>query len=357
MIKKLFLLFFLFAAVGSNSIVINENTISDVAENVRTAVVNLDTVIFVKQRNPVYSFGDPFLDRFFGGALNNPFFYRNNVIPRQGMGTGVVISDKGYIVTNAHVIENESAKIMITFHDDTQANGEVVGLDKVNDVAVVKFNPDEVKNFGVVKKGDSDSLKIGQWVIAIGSPFGLQQTVTVGVVSALGRNLPIDRNVIMENLIQTDASINPGNSGGPLLNIRGELIGINTAIMPAGQGLGFAIPVNKVYPIVDDIIKYGRHIQPYLGVYLQDADRDILRKNQISGGAVISGVEPGSPAHEARLKEGDVVIMADRLRIGSSAEFVSFIKGKSVGDTVYLTIVRAGKRNIIKITLKQGQTG
>ncbi|MGM0608234.1 MAG: S1C family serine protease [Candidatus Muiribacteriota bacterium] len=351
--KKITLILSVFLILSVYGMQIGENTVSEVFESVKSSVVNLDTVIYIERKTPVYSFGDPFLDRFFGGALNNPRFFKNNVIPRQGLGTGVIISEKGFLITNAHVIENQNAKIKITFHDESEADGEVVGLDKVNDIAVVKFNPDEAGNFSAIEIGDSDKLNIGQWVVAIGSPFGLQQTVTVGVVSALNRNLPVDRNNVLQNLIQTDASINPGNSGGPLVNLKGELVGINTAIIPMGQGLGFAIPVNSGIPVFKNIMEHGRHIYPYLGVYLEEIDINHANQLRISGGVLINDVLKNSPAERDGLKKGDIVIMADENHIKDSNELAAYIKGKSLGSSLYLTILRDGKRIVQKIKLDE----
>ncbi|MCK9224081.1 MAG: trypsin-like peptidase domain-containing protein [Candidatus Muirbacterium halophilum] len=327
---------------------ITDNTIADIVDNVTPGVVNIDTVVYVKTRTSARMFNDPILERFFGGEFNP---YRNNVIPREGSGTGFVISDKGYIITNAHVIQSKDAQVKITFSDDSVIDGKVVGLDNTNDIAVVKFDPEKVKNFKVLKTGNSDSMRIGNWVMAIGSPFGLQKTVTLGIVSAKDRNLPIDNQTVMEGLIQTDASINPGNSGGPLLNMKGEVVGINTAIIPMGQGLGFAISSNKAMPIVDEIIKYGKHIYPTLGVYLSDLNYKILQYYNISGGSVITKIVKDGAAKKHGLLEGDIIIMADKQKINRTSELINFIRSKKIGDKVFFTIMRDNEKKIIKVVL------
>ncbi len=346
--KTIFVFMFLYLLVSTSfSFVINDDTISNVAKKIQPCVVNIDTVIYVKQRTRM-GFGDPFLDQLFGNA---PGRYKNNIVPSQGQGTGFVISDKGYIITNAHVIDNKDAQVKITFHDESKTDGRVVGLDKTNDIAVIKFDPEKAGDFEVAEIGDSDDLSIGHFVVAVGSPFGLQQTVTLGVVSALKRNLPLDGNSVMEGLIQTDASINPGNSGGPLVNVHGQVVGINTAIIPMGQGLGFAIPINKVMPIVKEIFKYGKHIYPYMGVYLQDMSYRIMQYYKIKGGAVIAKIEKGGPADKAGIEPGDIVIMANKTKITKANDLVQYVRSRRVGEKVYFTVYRDGEKKIIKVKL------
>jgi len=348
--KKTMLIFLvlLFTMISTYPIIINHDTIANVAKKIKPCVVNLDTVIYIKQHTRL-GFGDPFLDHFFG---NIPGGYENNIVPRQGQGTGFIVSESGYIITNAHVIENKDAQVKITFHDDSKADGRVVGLDKTNDIAVIRFDPDKAGDFEVAEIGDSDKLKIGNFVVAVGSPFGLQQTITLGVVSAVERNLPLGGNSVMEGLIQTDASINPGNSGGPLVNIHGEVIGINTAIIPMGQGLGFAIPVNKAMPIVEEILKYGKHIYPYMGVYLQDMSYRMMQYYKVKSGTVVAKVEKGGPADRAGIQVGDIIVMADKTKITKSNDLVQYVRSRRVGEQIYLTLYRKGNKEIIKVKLE-----
>ncbi|MBR4328677.1 MAG: trypsin-like peptidase domain-containing protein, partial [Candidatus Riflebacteria bacterium] len=210
--------------------------IADISERVSPAVVAIESIHYVRTRR-LYGSGDPFFDRFFSHLFDDDFNGSNNVIPQKGSGSGVIISDDGYLLTNEHVISSAD-EILVKFGDGRSFKAKIVGKDKTSDLAVLKIeSPDKLSYMNL---GDSDTVRVGEWVIAIGNPFGLGITVTCGVVSAVKRDLSVDRDTNYRDLIQTDASINPGNSGGALVNSKGELIGINTAIMPSGQGIGFA---------------------------------------------------------------------------------------------------------------------
>ncbi len=239
-----------------------------------------------------------FFDRFFSHLFDEDFTGPNNVIPQKGSGSGVVISKDGYLLTNEHVISSAD-EILVKFGDGQSYKAKIVGKDKTTDLAVLKIEPKN--NLSYVNLGDSDKVRVGEWVIAIGNPFGLGITVTCGVVSAVKRDLSIDRDSNYRDLIQTDASINPGNSGGALINSKGELIGINTAIMPSGQGIGFAIPVNRAKRIVNDLIKFGKVKKISVGLTVQNITKELAEYfNVPQNGVLVSSVAEGSVVSKLR---------------------------------------------------------
>jgi len=319
-------------------------SLSPVLEKVSPGVVNIAVRGRVAiTQNPLFQ--DPFFRRFF----DFPEMPREREV--QSVGSGVITdAAKGYVVTNHHVIAN-AEDITVVLNDRRRLDAEIVGSDPESDVAVLKIEPDDLTD---VPLGDSDDLKIGDFVIAIGNPFGIGQTATLGIVSALGRSgLGIGG---YENFIQTDASINPGNSGGALVDQRGRLVGVNTAILSrsgGNVGIGFAIPVNMVRNVVEQIILHGEVRRGRLGVLIQDLTPDIAEAMRVEaeGGAVISRVMADSAAESAGIRPGDVVVSLDGKAIGGSAELRNRIGQMRPGQKVELGIVRKGKRLDLKVTL------
>ncbi len=293
-------------------------------------------------QNPL--FNDPFFRKFFG--LPEGPIQRDTV----SVGSGVVMdAENGYVVTNNHVIA-QAEEIVITLHDKRQFTAELVGTDPETDIAVLKIEP---KGLRAIEFADSDALRVGDYVVAIGNPFGLGDTVTSGIVSALGRSgLGIEA---YENFIQTDASINPGNSGGALVDLKGRLVGINTAILgPGGNiGIGFAIPINMVREVSEQLVEYGEVQRGQLGVNIQDLNPDLAQAFGIerTQGAVVTQVLPGSPAETAGIKTGDVVIAVDGREVVSAADLRNRIGLRRVDETVKLTVLREGRETNVKVTI------
>jgi Do/DeqQ family serine protease len=318
-----------------------------VAEQVTPSVVNISTVSTGKGRTPNELFrpfgNDPFFrdffDRFFEG------------MPRRrqqtSLGSGVVIDKGGLILTNNHVIK-DADEISVKFSDKHEAKGKVVGTDPKTDLAVIRV--DTKNELPVAKLGNSDALRVGEWAIAIGNPFGLDHTLTVGVVSATGRSeVGI---AAYENFIQTDASINPGNSGGPLLNIRGEVIGINTAIVASGQGIGFAIPVNMAKKVIADLVKKGKVTRGWLGVGIQPLTPELAKSFGVSAdGVLVNQVMPKSPAENAGIKVGDLILALDGKPIKDPRELQRMIAETDIGKSIEVTILRGKERRTVKIQI------
>jgi serine protease DegQ len=314
----------------------DNQTIAPLLKEVTPAVVNIAVRSHVRVENPLLN--DPFFRRFFNvpqGPIEQEV---------QAAGSGVVIdAEKGYVVTNHHVVENAD-QIMVTLKDGRRIKAKLVGSDSATDVALLQIQADRLTQ---LKMGDSDKLEVGDFVVAIGNPFGLGQTVTSGIVSALGRGgLNVEG---YEDFIQTDASINPGNSGGALINLRGELIGINSAILaPNGGnvGIGFAVPINMAHSVIDQLLRYGSIQRGRIGVSIQDLTPDLAESLHIdqNGGAVIAGVEPNSPAAQAGLKSGDVVVAVDQRPVRNASGLRNYVGLQRVGTTVDLTVLRGGER-------------
>ena len=269
---------------------------------------------------------------------------------RRSLGSGVIVKhEKGklYILTNNHVVEGAS-KVIVKFDKHTEKPAKIVGTDPKTDLAVIEVEakgiPEVTKR--IAKLGDSDRVKVGQIAIAIGNPYGLERTVTVGVVSALKRSIGITQ---YESYIQTDAPINPGNSGGPLINIYGEVIGINTAIVASGQGLGFAIPINLAKWVMNQILEHGRVIRGWLGVVIQEITPDIAEAIGVREGILVAQVVDGSPADKAGLKVGDIIVALNGQKLSSVRDLQFKIMKTKPGTTVELTVIRDGKEKIIKV--------
>ena len=338
-------------AAKSDTAFLPPDSFSILAESASPAVVNIRTVKTIKGGGRVFRqfkkgpFGedDPmkdFFDRFFDEDQKRDFKQRS-------LGSGFIIDKDGYIVTNNHVIDNAD-KIVVILNDEKEFEAQIVGRDKNTDLALIKIESNH--NLPVLRFGDSDALKVGQWVVAIGNPFGLEQTVTAGIVSAKGRVIgsgPYD------DFIQTDASINPGNSGGPLLNMKGEVIGINTAIVAGGQGIGFAIPVNLAKNIIAQLKSTGEVTRGWLGVGIQDISGEVAEYYGIKEkkGVLVTEVFPGDPADLAGIKPKDVILSVNEKAVESARQLTSMIADISVGDTIRIKINRDGKAQTIDVKI------
>ncbi|WP_317704309.1 DegQ family serine endoprotease [Methylomarinovum caldicuralii] len=321
----------------------NLPSLAPMLEHVLPAVVNIAASGKVVVENPLLQ--DPFFRYFFRGMP--PQMERKT----QSVGSGVIVdAGKGYVITNHHVVKNADT-IYVILKDRRRIKAKLVGSDPETDIAVLKVKPDHLQ---ALPLGDSDTLRVGDFVVAIGNPFGLGQTVTSGIVSALGRTgLGIEG---YENFIQTDASINPGNSGGALVDLRGRLVGINTAIVaPSGGnvGIGFAIPINMAHQVMQQIIKYGEVKRGMLGVQVQDLTPELAEAMgiDVKEGALISGITKGSAAEKAGLKPGDVIIGFDGKRVKNSAQLRNLVGLKRVGDKAEVELIRDGKRMTVTVTI------
>lgn len=319
-------------------------------EKAKPAVVNISTEETVVQRGP--STGDPFFDQFFRD-FTDP---RPRRITRTSLGSGVIIRNDGTILTNHHVVER-ATKITITLADEREFQAKVVGTDEETDLAVVRIVTPGTYPFNDL--GHSDDLMIGETVIAIGNPFGLSNTVSTGVVSAVGRAIH-DEQRTYTDFIQTDASINPGNSGGALLNIRGELIGINTAIYGKAQGIGFAIPVDRARRVLKDIVSYGEVKRGWLGVSVQGLTPQLQEAFGTRHGVVVSEIDADSPATEAGLQRGDVIVRLNGRDVDSRDEFDNMVASLGIGDRVTAVVRRDKDERDVTMEVVQfpaGQTG
>lgn len=338
------------AANAAPSELFGTSLIADIAEKVSPAVVAIESVQYVRARRRAGS-GDPFLDQFFGHLFDDDFMGHNNVIPKRGNGSGVLISPDGHLLTNEHVIA-DADEIQVKLNNGKSFKATIIGKDTLTDLAVLKIEADNALPH--IPIGDSSTMRVGEWVIAIGNPFGLGMTVTTGVISAINRDLSVDRNRSYKDLIQTDASINPGNSGGALINSRGELIGINTAIIPYGQGIGFAIPVNRAKRIVGDLMAYGKVKKAFLGVTVQRITPDLAKYFEIpKEGVLITDVAKDSSAEKARLAPGDVILEIDGKKIRNPSDFQEGIDDHRVGDKVSIKIFRKGKEGVAEVEFRE----
>lgn len=302
-------------------------------------------------------------------ALSYDYFH--NPVPTQGSGSGVILTRDGYILTNNHVIEG-AKHLEVTLINSKSYRAELVGTDPSSDLALLKIKEDEPLPY--VKLGDSSLLEVGQDVFAIGNPFGLNSTLTTGVISSLNRTLRAPNSRLIENIIQTDAAINPGNSGGPLLDSAGNLIGINTAIFsPTGSnsGIGFAIPVNRAKKVADDLIRFGKVIRPYVGATISLEITPRVAKVldvSVTRGLMIGEIYPHSPADAAGLKAGkqkvlignreldlggDIILEIDKKPVGSADGFISYIESKNPGDKINLKVFRDGSLLNVSVVLEE----
>jgi len=324
---------------------------SSLAEKASPAVVNIRTVKTIKGGGRVFRhfkrgpFGedDPmrdFFDRFFGENRQHDFKQRS-------LGSGFIIDKEGYIVTNNHVVENAD-KIEVLLKDEKKFDAKIVGRDVNTDLALIKI--ESGRNLPVLKFGDSDAIKVGQWVVAIGNPFGLEHTITAGIISAKGRVIgsgPYD------DFLQTDASINPGNSGGPLINMKGEVVGINTAIIAGGQGIGFAIPVNLAKGIIDQLKNSGEVTRGWLGVGIQDISDEVAEYYGIEEkiGVLVTEVFPGDPADKVGIKPKDIILSVNGKKVSTARELTGVIADTGVGDAVRIKVLRNGTTKTFKVKI------
>jgi serine protease Do len=339
------------------------HTFAQVAEQVSPSVVSIK--VAKKHKMRVMHRGSPFGQQLpFGNPFGFPFGLPddddegNGDEPsgpvQRGAGSGVVIDDKGFILTNNHVV-GEADDIKVQFLDGKELPAKIVGTDSRSDLAVIRV---DTKGYGVkpAKLGDSEKLMVGEWVIAIGNPFGLDHTVTVGVISAKGRSGITNSKGNYQDFLQTDASINPGNSGGPLVNLAGEVIGINTAILgPGGNiGIGFAVPSDMAKPVVKELIASGKVKRPYLGITMQEMQQDMAKAfGGPEKGALVQGLTPGGPAEKAGVRRGDIIVKVDGKTITTSRDVQRQVLQRRVGDTVALEVWREGKQ--VNLSSKAGE--
>ncbi len=325
---------------------------SEVAAAATPSVVNISTTRVIKSREeaPFDLFDDPFFKRFFGDQFPHPNVPKEH--KEQSLGSGVIVSDDGYIVTNNHVIE-KAQEIKVLLSDKKDYKAKLIGADPKTDIAVVKI---DAKGLTALPWGDSNKLKVGEIVFAIGNPFGLNQTVTMGVISAVGRaNVGI---ADYEDFIQTDSAINPGNSGGALINARGELIGINTAILSRTggyQGIGFAVPSSMARQVMDSLIKYKKVVRGWLGVSIQEVTSDLAEEFGVKDlkGALVSGVMKGSPAEKAGIKQGDVILQYNGKVVEDTGHLRNMVSQTPVGTTVKVKILRQKKELEVEVKIAE----
>lgn len=325
-----------------------QNAVVQAVSKVSPAVVNISSEYEVVENvSPLSAYEmNPGLHSFFQDFFEHGYKHRAK---RSNLGSGVIIDgNRGFILTNAHVIE-EVGTITITLKDEREFKAKVVGADPDSDLAVLEISTEH--SLPAIDMGNSNDVMIGETVIAIGNPFGFSNTVTTGVISATNRNFRTEDRVYY-NFIQTDASINPGNSGGPLLNINGELIGINTAIYANAQGIGFAIPINRASRIVSDLIKYGEVIHAWVGVVVQNIDARLANYLRLSNkkGVFVKEVEGQSPAEKAGLVEGDIILAIDRNKLSSISDYEVAARGLSAGTTIDITVFRNNKTIVLPVT-------
>ncbi len=326
------------------------SSLSEVAEAVKPSVVNISTTKTVTMKSTPFGdlFNDPFFRRFFGDDFR-PFGPKRKY-KSSALGSGVIVSADGYILTNNHVIK-DADEIKVVLYDRREFKGKVIGTDPKTDLAVIKI---DAENLPAIKIGESDDLKVGEVVIAIGNPFGLNQTITMGIVSAVGRsNVGI---ADYEDFIQTDAAINPGNSGGALVNTRGELVGVNTAIFSTSggyMGIGFAIPSDMAKAVMKSIVKYGKVIRGWLGVTIQGLTPELAKSFDIKEdkGALVTDVVKDSPAQKAGFKRGDLIVEFDGKTVRDETSLRNMVANTPPGKTVQVRIIRDGKEKILTVTL------
>jgi len=357
-INKIFFIIIIVALMAAPAIARKnlENTrmvpvsFTELAKQAKPGVVNIQTVKTIEGGGRVYKhfFGQPFggnkdpFNEFFA-----PFFnQRPQNRKERSLGSGFIISKDGYIVTNNHVIK-DADQIKVILHDKTEYDASIIGTDPITDLALIKI---KAKNLMPLKFGSSSETEVGSWVVAIGSPFGLEQTVTAGIVSAKGR---IIGSGPYDDFIQTDASINPGNSGGPLLNLDGEVIGINTAIIRSGQGIGFAIPSDLATGVINQLKKQKTVSRGWMGVAIQNVTEELAKYYGIkeTKGVYVAKVYEADPADKAGIKVGDVIFSINDKKIDSSRDLTLTIAGSSVGETVKVKLIRNGKEKMVKVKL------
>jgi serine protease Do len=323
---------------------------ADVAEQLKPAVVNISTTQLMKE--PPQGFPGPRLPQPFdepnSGKLLERFFHGSagqREVRKGSLGSGFIIDKSGYIVTNNHVVDN-AADIKVSLSGSEEYDAKVVGTDPQTEVALLKIKAQ--RDLPVVPFGDSDKLRVGEWVIAIGNPFGLGQTVTAGIISAKGRMIGAG---VYDDFIQTDASINPGNSGGPLFNQDGGVIGINTAIVPTGQGIGFAIPINLAKEILIQLREKGQVTRGFLGVQVQEVAPELARSSGIERrrGALVAYVQPESPGERAGIEKGDIIVEFNGRKLTDMHELPRLVANTPPGSTAGLRLIRQGRERALRV--------
>lgn len=318
----------------------------------REAVVNIRTTKTDDLPNTLHRWGeDSPLDEFFNRFFKDSPKFEPRQREARSLGSGFIISADGYIYTNAHVVK-DATNIVVRFHDNREKEAELVGKDDKTDFALLKV---DATGLPIVKMGDSDELEVGQWVLAIGSPFGLEHTATQGIISALSRSLPSDTYI---PFIQTDVALNPGNSGGPLFNTRGEVIGINSQIYSRTggyMGLSFAIPINVAQSIAQQLKTQGYASHGWLGVLIQPVDQALAESFGLERpyGALVAEVMPDSPAERAGVREGDIIIEYDGHYVSTSADLPPMVGSTAVDKTVDMLVLRDGKRKNLRVTIAE----
>ncbi len=333
-----------------------EKAFAAVAAHVKPAVVSVYSEKIVKYQAPEFPFpfGDDFFRQFFGQQFSNPREQpREYKVPQRGMGSGMIIDKQGHILTNYHVVADVD-KLNVRLADQRRFDAEIVGTDPRSDVAIIKIKGKVPDDLPTVDLGDSDALQAGDLVIAVGAPFGLTQTVTQGIISATGRE---DVGISdYEDFLQTDAPINPGNSGGPLVNMRGQVIGMNSAIATnIGQfaGVGFAIPVNMIKTMLPTLIKGGKITRGMLGVVIQEVSPDLAKQFHLSEaeGALVSQVTQNSPASAAGIKTGDVIVGYDGKKVKDTRQLRNWVAATAPGTRVRIEVIRDGKHETLTATV------
>lgn len=341
-----------FAQEQQSQSIYQTNHFADIAEEVDNGVVKVTTTVKTSGNQQLPEmFNDPYFRFFFGDRFQMP---EQQPRERQGFGSGFIVSKDGYIVTNQHVIDGaDQIEVAINGREEAIA-AEVAWSDFSLDLAILKIDTSKIdQQLSPLEMGNSDQIRPGDWAIAIGNPLGFEHTVTVGVISALGRPIQIptnDRQVrTYQNLIQLDAAINPGNSGGPLLNNQGKVIGINTAVSRVGQGIGFAIPVNEIKSIVNELQNTGEVTRPWIGIAFSEITQEVQEYFGLENreGVVVIEVYKGSPAEKAGLKAYDVIKEVDQKKVENTSDLSEIISKKEVGDKIMFKVIRNGSSEIL----------
>jgi serine protease Do len=333
------------------------DSFAPLAERLKPSVVNISTTKVIKsqgfsggapsphgRQGPHQRFfGDDFFERFFGGQGGQPREFKT-----QSLGSGFILDEDGYIITNNHVVE-KADEILVRLLDEEEFEAEVVGTDPKTDIALIKIDPGKTR-LQPIELGDSDAIRVGDWVMAIGNPFGFAETVTAGIISAKGRVIgagPYD------SFLQTDVAINPGNSGGPLFDMQGRVVGINTAIVAQGTGIGFAIPVNMAKEIVPQLRERGRVTRGWLGVMIQNVTKELAKSFDLdeTNGALVAEVTEDGPADQAGFKRGDVIVEFDGATVDKMTQLPRIVAEHSPGEEVEVVVLRKGKEKTLTVTL------
>jgi serine protease Do len=325
-----------------------DNPVVQIVKNVSPAVVNIDVETVSKRSSLPFPFqDDPLFRRFFGEEFRR--FSRS--VPMKGRGSGFIVTKEGQILTNNHVVEGAD-KITVTLSNGKIYEAEVLGKDPTFDLAVIKINPES--DLTILELGDSESIEVGEWVVAIGNPYGFEHTVTVGVISAKNRSIHA-QGINFDGFLQTDAAINPGNSGGPLIDMDGRVIGINTAIVPYAQGLGFAIPVDMAKQIMSDLVTYGKVKRGWLGISVQNLTKEFAEAYNIKeeNGVIVGDVFENSAAERAKLQRGDVIVSVNNETVKDVQWFVNKVRSQAPGTTLKLKVIRNGKTTSVTAKLDE----